>query len=50
VRCTIRSAVSVKKCTKVLLPISRRVDQIIQIQLDEHAARIKKLETAVLSK
>jgi hypothetical protein len=30
--------------------ISRRLDQIIQMQLDEHAARIKKLETAVFSK
>jgi archaellum component FlaC len=26
--------------------INRRLDQIIQMQLDEHAARIKKLETA----
>jgi hypothetical protein len=30
--------------------INRRLDQIIQTQLDEHAARIKKLETAVFSK
>jgi hypothetical protein len=30
--------------------INRRFDQIIQMQLDEHAARIKKLETAVFSK
>ena len=30
--------------------IHRRLDQIIWIQLDEHAARIKKLETAVFSK
>jgi hypothetical protein len=30
--------------------ITRRLDQIIQIQLDEHAGRIKKLETAVFSK
>jgi hypothetical protein len=30
--------------------INRRLDQIIQMQLDEHAARIKKLETAVFSK
>jgi archaellum component FlaC len=30
--------------------INRRLDQIIQTQLDEHASRIKKLETAVFSK
>jgi hypothetical protein len=30
--------------------INRRLDQIIQMQLDEHAARIKKMETAVFSK
>jgi hypothetical protein len=30
--------------------INRRLDQIIQTQLDEHAMRIKKLETAVFSK
>jgi hypothetical protein len=30
--------------------INRRLDHIIQMQLDEHAARIKKLETAVFSK
>jgi hypothetical protein len=30
--------------------INRRLDQIIKMQLDEHAARIKKLETAVFSK
>ena len=30
--------------------INRRLDQIIQMQLDEHATRIKKLETAVFSK
>jgi hypothetical protein len=30
--------------------INRRLDQIIQNQLDEHATRIKKLETAVFSK
>jgi hypothetical protein len=29
--------------------INRRLDQIIQMQLDEHAARIKKLETFVFS-
>jgi hypothetical protein len=29
--------------------INRRLDQIIQMQLDEHAARIKKLEAAVFS-
>jgi hypothetical protein len=28
----------------------QHLDQIIQTQLDEHAARIKKLETAVFSK
>lgn len=27
--------------------INRRLDQVIQMQLDEHAGRIKKLETAV---
>jgi hypothetical protein len=30
--------------------INRRLDQIIQIQLDEHATRIKQLEAAVFSK
>jgi hypothetical protein len=30
--------------------ITRRLDQIIETQLDEHATRIKKLETAVFSK
>jgi hypothetical protein len=30
--------------------INRRLDQIMRMQLDEHAARIKKLETAVFSK
>jgi hypothetical protein len=30
--------------------INRRLDQIIQTQLDEHARRIKKLESAVFSK
>jgi hypothetical protein len=30
--------------------INRRLDHIIQMQLDEHATRIKKLETAVFSK
>ena len=30
--------------------INSRLDQIIQIQLDEHAMRIKKLEAAVFSK
>jgi hypothetical protein len=30
--------------------INRRLDQIIQTQLDEHARRIKKLEAAVFSK
>jgi hypothetical protein len=30
--------------------INRRLEQIIQMQLDEHAARIKKLEAAVFSK
>jgi hypothetical protein len=29
---------------------NRRLDHIIQMQLDEHATRIKKLETAVFSK
>jgi hypothetical protein len=30
--------------------VNRRLDQIIQMQLDEHAAPIEKLETAVFSK
>jgi hypothetical protein len=30
--------------------INRRLDHIIQTQLDEHATRIKKLEAAVFSK
>ena len=30
--------------------IERRLDHIIQTQLDEHAGRIRKLETAVFSK
>jgi hypothetical protein len=30
--------------------INRRLDRIIQMQLDERAARIKKLEAAVFSK
>jgi hypothetical protein len=30
--------------------INGRLDRIIQIQLDEHAARIKKLEAAIFSK
>jgi len=30
--------------------INRRLDQIIQTQLDEHATRIKKLEAEVFSK
>jgi hypothetical protein len=30
--------------------INRRFDHIIQMQLDEHAGRIKKLEAAVFSK
>jgi hypothetical protein len=30
--------------------INRRLDHIIQMQLDEHATRIKKLEAAVFSK
>ena len=30
--------------------IHRRLDQIIQTRLDEHATRIKELETAVFSK
>jgi hypothetical protein len=29
---------------------NRRLDHIIQMQLDEHATRIKKLESAVFSK
>jgi hypothetical protein len=30
--------------------LNRRLDQIIQMQLDEHAGQIKKLETAVFPK
>jgi hypothetical protein len=30
--------------------INRRLDHIVQMQLDEHATRIKKLEAAVFSK
>jgi hypothetical protein len=30
--------------------INRRLDHIIQTQLDEHVRRLKKLETAVFSK
>ena len=30
--------------------INRRLDTIIQIQLDQHAGRIKKLETAVFTR
>jgi vacuolar-type H+-ATPase subunit E/Vma4 len=30
--------------------VNRRLDQIIQTQLDEHATRLKKLEAAVFSK
>jgi hypothetical protein len=30
--------------------VNRRLDHIIQMQLDEHATRIKKLEAAVFSK
>jgi len=30
--------------------INRRLDHIIQMQLDEHATRIKKLEAAVFAK
>ena len=29
--------------------VERRLNEIIQMQLDEHASRIKKLETAVFS-
>jgi hypothetical protein len=29
---------------------NRRLDHIVQMQLDEHATRIKKLEAAVFSK
>ena len=35
---------------KELAVINRRLDTIIQMQLDEHARRIKKLETAVFSR
>ena len=30
--------------------VNRHLDQIIQLQLDEHAGRLKKLETAVFAK
>jgi hypothetical protein len=39
-----------KKMHEGFAAINRRLDQIIQTQLDEHATRIKKLETAVFSK
>jgi hypothetical protein len=39
-----------KEMHKRFAAINRRLDQIIQMQLDEHATRIKKLETAVFSK
>ncbi len=35
---------------KELIAMNRRLDTVIQIQLDEHANRLKKLETAVFSK
>jgi hypothetical protein len=35
---------------KELAAINRRLDTVIQIQLDEHASRIKKLEMAVFAK
>jgi hypothetical protein len=35
---------------KELASINRRLDTVIQIQLDEHASRIKKLEMAVFAK
>jgi hypothetical protein len=36
-----------KEMQEGFLAVNRRLDQIIQMQLDEHAGRIKKLETAV---
>jgi hypothetical protein len=59
--CAIKSAVSRnevhdqigglrKEMHEGFAAINRRLDQIIQTQLDEHATRIKKLETAVFSK
>jgi hypothetical protein len=38
------------KMDEGFLAVNRRLDQIIQMQLDEHAGRIKNLETAVFPK
>jgi hypothetical protein len=40
----------VRKMDEGFSIVNRRLDAIIQTQLDEHARRIKKLETAVFSK
>ena len=39
-----------RKMDEGFTAIIRRLDSIIQMQLDEHARRIKKLETAVFSR
>ena len=39
-----------RKMDEGFATIVRRLDQIIQMQLDEHAGRIKKLETAVFTR
>lgn len=39
-----------KKMDEGFAAIIRRLDNIIQLQLDEHAKRIKRLEAAVFSK
>lgn len=42
-----RLNIRMDKLEQGLTAIIRRLDTIIQMQLDEHASRIKKLETAV---
>jgi hypothetical protein len=39
-----------RKMAEGFSTVNRRLDTIIQIQLDQHAGRIKKLETTVFSK
>ena len=39
-----------RKMDEGFASIVRRLDKIIQMQLDEHASRLKKLETAVFSR
>ncbi|HTR18655.1 MAG TPA: hypothetical protein VMH91_01580 [Candidatus Paceibacterota bacterium] len=38
-----------KKMDEGFTAVNRRLDTIIQVQLDEHGHRLKKLETAVFS-